>query len=339
VLPPRTLLLFGLLAGVSMAQPEPPTSSPPDAVHSLAVEIASQKGLKTPLRVEWQNKSSLSDTQSRELQETFVTQLAAVRGLLGEGDAASTLRVNLHDTPSYNVVAAEVPTSSGMEIRLLRISRTSIVARASAIDLPYARKQLLWAQREPILDAVEWRAPENTGEALLLVLGVENIVAYREAQPAAEVASATLLGSLTMRDPQGRIELSNSAGNSFSVQVPGRSCVATVADKMTASCASNGRSSVKDDPQAAAADDSVAVALPCDGSRWTLASDAGDKSSPDHLLLSDANADRSTATSLFEFGGPVISLAAGNAGTAVLVTFNLSSGEYEVYRITLSCRE
>jgi hypothetical protein len=314
------------------AQPDP-AGAVRDAVRSLAVEIAAQKAIKAPLRLEWLNSSSLSESESRALEEGFLAQLASVRGLLGSEPSLAALRVHLADTPSQLVLSAQFPSSSGTEVRLIRVSRESILGRPSLAKFPEARRQLLKTQREPVLDAMEWRDPAS-GEKLLLVLTRKALTVYQEGEVLTLRTSAELPGpSLISRDPRGSIRAGTAGANSLSVHLPGEVCSATMPEAIGMSCSPTGRSGARGD--AAAADQPVPMNLPCDGHRWTLATDGGDRTTPDRLLLSGEQPG-STGVPLFEFAGPVISLA-GDAATAVIVTFNLSSGEYEVYRITFAC--
>ena len=79
----------------------------------------------------------------------------------------------------------------------------------------------------------------------------------------------------------------------------------------------------------------------CGTQTWWLRSDSGDFASDDRLLLRNA-ANGKDAPSVAELGiaGPVISIAAGeSAGSATVTARNLSTGNYEVYRLAVTCGE
>jgi hypothetical protein len=82
------------------------------------------------------------------------------------------------------------------------------------------------------------------------------------------------------------------------------------------------------------------MALPsCGPQTWWLKSDSADWASEDRLLLRSAGAGKdSLPATEMSVSGPVISIsAADSAGSATVVTRDLRSGNYEVYRIALAC--
>jgi len=77
----------------------------------------------------------------------------------------------------------------------------------------------------------------------------------------------------------------------------------------------------------------------CGTQTWWLKSDSADWASEDRLLLRSAGAGKeSLPAAEMSVSGPVISIsAADSAGSATVVTRDLRSGNYEVYRIALAC--
>lgn len=77
----------------------------------------------------------------------------------------------------------------------------------------------------------------------------------------------------------------------------------------------------------------------CNHMPWILRSDSGDRSVADRLLLrssSQSKTDPSAAE--LEMPGPVLALSSDRTiFNATAVVFNLASGAYEVYRISLAC--
>jgi hypothetical protein len=77
----------------------------------------------------------------------------------------------------------------------------------------------------------------------------------------------------------------------------------------------------------------------CDARVWWLRGDGGDRTEPDRLELTVSSVSQGSA-SLAELSmpGPVLSISSGEALRAdTAVVFHLSTGNYEVYRITLAC--
>jgi hypothetical protein len=76
----------------------------------------------------------------------------------------------------------------------------------------------------------------------------------------------------------------------------------------------------------------------CDTSTWRLLGEGLDWTQPDRLLLVNAEMKRDEAVASLDFAGPLLRLAAAEDGkSALAVVFNLTSGSYEVYRITMVC--
>ena len=77
----------------------------------------------------------------------------------------------------------------------------------------------------------------------------------------------------------------------------------------------------------------------CGDGGWRLLSDGGDWSTPDLLQVVPDGIGRKGSTALLsDFPGPILSIAAGpSSGSALVVTRNLPTGDYEIYKITLAC--
>ena len=198
---------------------------------------------------------------------------------------------------------------------------------------PSLQEQLLWKQREPILDAVE----HPIGDAnLLLVLGRDTLWAYAPAHTQMELrAVAHIPGPLRpSRSLAGRIHFPKLELAHFLVELPGKTCSGTFADKIALDCAP--ANAAKRLPVATPA--SAKLLAPCDYTAWTLSSDDGDWSKPDRLFLRDVRSPSSDRTAALEAPGPVLSLgSAGDFTSSTAVILNLRTGEYEVYRYTLAC--
>jgi hypothetical protein len=79
------------------------------------------------------------------------------------------------ETATQLVIVARVATTEGEQVRVAQVSRSAFAAQDAAQPVPYLQKQLVWKQREPILDAVE-RA--TAAGSVLLVLGRETLWVY-----------------------------------------------------------------------------------------------------------------------------------------------------------------
>jgi len=330
------ILLFSMVASAAAPFVDPCTAREDplqEAIAALAGEILSIRNLQGPLRLDWRNESSLPPAESAALQSQFSEQLSGTRGLLSDEGSAPPLRVTMRDTPTHLVVVARVPSPDGEQIRVVQASRAALAAQETPQAAPSLQKQLLWKQREPILDAVEHSIGDSN---VLLVLGRDTLWAYGMVQTQMELRGvAHIPGSTRLsRSLVGHILFPKLEPARFLVEIAGKTCSGALAEKMTVECA----------PAIAARRSSAVVAAsakllaPCDYTAWTLSSDDGDWSRPDRLFLRDVRSPSSQRLAVLETPGPVLSLdSAADFGSSTGVVLSLNTGEYEVYRFTLAC--
>jgi len=310
-------------------------------VLTLANEVAAIRDLRGPFHLDWQNGSSLANAQSAALQSEFAARLAAVRGLLTDDAAAPLLRVTLRETPTQLVIVVRVATAEGEQVRVAQVSRAAFAAQEAALPAPYLQKQLVWKQREPILDAAEHTAGATS---VLIVLGRETLWIYSSPaeQPVLQ-AVAHIPGVVhASRALAGRIRFSMEDATHFLLELPGKTCSGSLAEKIVLDCVPtevrNARGGGKG-RSASPADDFAKLVAPCDHTAWILSSDTGDWSKPDRLFLHDSRSTVPDRTTVLETAGPVLALASGpEAASSTAVVFNLSTGEYEIHRFALACR-
>jgi hypothetical protein len=312
-----------------------------DAVLALANEVIAIRDLRGPFHLDWQNGSSLANAQSTALQSEFAARLAAVRGLLTDDAAAPLLRVTLRETATQLVIVVRVATAEGEQVRVAQVSRSAFAAQDAAQPAPYLQKQLVWKQREPILDALEHATAAGS---VLLVLGRETLWVYGSPSDQAVLQSvAHIPGAVhASRSLAGRIRFSNEDTTHFVLELPGKTCSGSLAEKMALDCVSaEGRSprgGVKG-RAALPADDSAKLVVPCDHTAWILTSDTGDWSKADRLFLHDSRSAVPDHTTVLETAGPVLALTSGpEAASSIAVVLNLSTREYEIHRFALACR-
>ncbi len=81
------------------------------------------------------------------------------------------------------------------------------------------------------------------------------------------------------------------------------------------------------------------LASACGRGVWRLSADPGDWSVPDRLLLRNSLLPNSAPSAAeLDLPGPSLSISTGrHMQSDTTVVFNLATGNYEVYRITLAC--
>ena len=330
-----------LLAESCAAHPSLSTEDPlQDALAALASEVVAIRELRGPFHLDWQNESSLAEAQLAALQSQFSARLEAVRLLATDEAAAPVLRVTLRETATQLVIVARIPAADGEQVRLVEVSRAALGAQDAPAPAPYLQKQLVWKQREPILDAVEHAKGSGS---VLLVLGREMLWVYGalSEQPALQAVAHVPGAVHPSRLLAGSIRFAKGDDANFVLELPGKACSGSLADKIVLDC-------VPADPQntrsgkrrfSPGAEDSAKLLAPCDRHVWTLSSDEGDWSKPDHLFLRGRENAAFDRTTVLETPGPVLALASGpEAASSTAVVLNVSTGEYEIYRFALACR-
>jgi hypothetical protein len=322
---------FGLI--LFLAPSHSRADSLADAAQALAGEVASIRNLRGPFVLEWQNSSSLESLQSDALRAQFSTRLAALRVTLNNDPSAPPMRVSLGETPTLLVFVASVRVAESEQDRFVTVPRAAYSPEDIGPSVPRLLKQLLWKQGERILDAAEIPAAQ-ANQAGLLVLSENSLSLYRMLNNTwVRQAAATLPGAApAMRAPEGRISLGPDQPNNFVLDLPDKVCNGTLGDQLVLDCLPNQRGASK---RAAPVSP---LSAPCDNFPWTLSSGKGDWTVPDSLFLINPRSATAAPSASLDVPGPVLSISSSSDSRASLaVIFNLSTGYFEVYRVTLAC--
>jgi hypothetical protein len=132
-----------------------------------------------------------------------------------------------------------------------------------------------------------------------------------------------------MRAARGEIRFSLGTEKPGSVVLSSESCDAAIGEKIELNC--RGASQPWRD--------GMFLASPCERGVGWLTAEAGDWSVPDRLLLRNPALPKSAPPAAeLDLPGPSLSISTGRRMLSdTTVVFNLSTGNYEVYRITLAC--
>jgi hypothetical protein len=299
-----------------------------DRVRALAREISTLPAARGPLRLVWKNASPLSAAQSEFLRRAFAAELTNQHALLSDDPSAPELRVSLHETPAHVLLAAELAASTGRtEVRFVEVPRAAIPAAGRGVSLFRLQKELIFTQRDIVLDAAEM--PGEPGKAGLLVLGKEWLVLFRPEKDGwqAQDSAPLHLPSALPRDVRGEIQLQGQRAQIF---LQGKICEASLEKRMNLECRAGSPVWRK----------RVTLNSACEAAALRLFAGDGDWTVPDHITLEEGNHidPPASAANALELPGPVLSLsAASDGGTAWAVVWNVASGNYEVYRITPTC--
>jgi hypothetical protein len=305
-----------------------------DAAHKLALKVCLAPH-NPSVQMLWQESPETSGYLSESRKKVFVDQISACGVSLTENSDAPPLRVTISLTATTALLSADSTSPDGTrQIRMVEIPRTSLFSPRDMASAPHLTSELLWEQEKPVYSAIEWLDPATHERFLLLLttgqvlrLGSEN-GAWKMMDaadlPAAGRRSRPGDGTFSYTHPEGKLELLFYR----------KACEFSV----------DGRFSIKCNESYPVTSLAVGLSSNCEQFRRNLITGNGDYTQPDRIILSrPAGAgvaaepgDKYSAS--VDTPGPVFDVtAAENWKAAFAVVRNLSTGNYEVYRITSVC--
>ena len=298
-----------------------------DAVRQLAERVATIPNLHGPVRLQFLQDSNFSSDTGKDWQETFRKEIERRHLSVNDDPAAGLLRVGLAETPTQLVLSASARVAEKDEVRLITFPR----ANFRAANLPVApvrlEKQLVYQTPDLILDASPLWNGAQSGMVLLTDHDAALSILRLDATGAVQQSiSLTPAGALITRDPHGELTLRS---DDASVLLPGKICEFTWPTPAEAKCHS-----------AKTTWRGPTVLTPsCDAGGWKLLADGSDWTTPDLLqAVPDNSSQKGSAAILSDFPGPILCInGEQNSSSALVVTRNLRTGNYEVYKITLAC--
>ena len=322
------LICFSLVlfAAPTLSAPHD-TPSLDDAIHQLADRVAAIPNLRGPFRLQFVQDPVFAADTGKDWQESFSHEIEKHHLPMKEDPAANLLRVGLSETPTQLVLAASVRVADKDEVRLVTFPRTAF----RAANLPVApiriERQLVYQSPDRIFDASSsWNGAEG-GMVLLAFHNADlSILRLDAAGQVSQTISLTAVGARFSRDPRGELTI---RGNDVAALLPGKSCEFTWATPSEAKCHS--AQPVWRNP--------TVLTPSCGAGRWKLLADGSDWTTPDVLqVVPDGSAREGSAALLSDFPGPIFTInGEQNPASALVVTRNLRTGNYEVYKIILVC--
>jgi hypothetical protein len=301
-----------------------------DAIRALARKVAPVVQRDRPVSLVWQNRSSVSDARSDLLRKLFAEELDRDNIAISQEPSAPVVRVSIGDTPTRVQFVAEVPSASGEMVLMNNLPRSALSAEEKSTSVPRLQKELIWQQPEAILDAIEHVSKEGK-QSFFLLLTRDSLLLYRgeKGQWALRDSKPIPLTDVPTRDPRAEIWFSPEHEDQVRVVLPKKACEAKLTDKILLNCR----------VEAEHWREGMFLMSPCNQALWWLRAEMGDRSTPDRLHLRNPSLPKTEPSiSVLELPGPVISISSGQALQAdSVVVFNLSTGNYEVYRISLAC--
>jgi hypothetical protein len=301
-----------------------------DAARSLARKVSAVPQRDRRFFLSWQNRSSLADEQSQSLKGFFTDEFGGGNLVESQESGGRALRVSIEETPASYVLIGEVPTATGETTRISRVARAALPSTGTSGLQHRLLKELIWQQQDPILGAVETgEDPNKPGP--LLILSRDNLSLYRRETDhwGLQDLKPILASEKPLRDLRGEIRFSWDRDKQNIILLPGETCDFEITEKVVLNCR----------PGVQTWGEGTLIASSCNSSVAWLRSESGDWSVPDRLLLRNPSLPKSAPSlSDLDLPGPLLSISSGHAlRSASAVVFNLTMGNYEVYRITVVC--
>jgi hypothetical protein len=254
----------------------------------------------------------------------------------GDTSDLPLLNIAIRLTASKVVLAASLANSGeSPQVRMTEIRRDTFSISHDASRAPRLQGELLWQQERPFHSAMEWYDP-STQQHFLFLLGQGSLVRLRSTNEVwAELDSAELpvAGSRSRLPGGGGTFVYHSSDTKLQILMYRKLCEFEPAGSLSITCTDTHIGGKV-----------LHISSECGNAPWSLWTESGDYTQRDHIICGKTEvtaaellANEATSHSL-EMPGPVLDISsARDSKAATAVVRNLSTGNYEVYRITLAC--
>jgi hypothetical protein len=244
------------------------------------------------------------------------------------------LTVSMQLTASQALLIPDwMDSRRGRQTSMVEIPRASLFVAREIPPAPQLQRELFWQQVKPVESAIEWVDPASQ-EHLLFVLSDGTLSRMRSENGAWKPLDTTGLPAVRRhsRSGDGSFVYTDSAG-SLGILLDGKVCALKLEERVSFACAGVNPPTTP-----------LRILSACEEMPRYLATSAQDYAQPDRIILRSpvvsqaAPPPKEGDASSVEVPGPVLSITvAGNIKAAFAVVRNLSTGIYEVYRITAVC--
>jgi hypothetical protein len=299
------------------------------AVEQLADRVVSIANLRGPLRVQYFEDGAFAAETGKDWQDAFRKLLEKSRLAVTEDASANLLRVGLAETPTDVVLSAGVRVNEKEEVRFVTLPRRALVIANVPVSPIRVDQQLVYQSADRILDATF--TADEAGPGLAILANRTAGLAVLRVDGGGEIKQTIVLagsGVRASRDNDGEIMVGSDGGTAA---LAGKVCAFTWNTSQDVSChtAKPGRRGAPE------------LRPRCGDGTWKLLADGTDWFAPELLqVIPDGSSRKGSTALLSNFPGPILRVSTGgeqSADSALVVTRNLRTGNYEVYKVTLAC--
>jgi len=340
----RAILFLFVLIGIPSAAR---SATLEDHAKELAREIAAALPAQENVSCEFRNISSLQPDEVAGIEQVFKAELQGLGvRLSSSSETAIQVAVTLSENFKGFVWTGEIHKGDSSQVFLIDAER-SPENRSFADAMPVTiQSEKFWEGPERILDAGE---VSNGAGKFWLVLLLPGGLRIQDKQTGA--ASTLVIGTAasTSRDPWGNLNI-GPIGNTVGLFLPPHACTVNLEIGSLAECLPTGgpeappggRTPVEVDitppgPPPQGKGTQIEMGSVCGGANQFLATGAGDYTQTDSLQVFETKSSGSLAVSAeLNFPGPITGLHSVSETPRVVVR-NLTTGNYEAYRLSFSC--
>ncbi len=289
---------------------------------------------KQAVKVAWQEFPQSSGYLSDARKKVFLDQISACGMAPAENSDAPVLMVTMQVTASRALLIAYwTDTTAGRQTYMVEISRAALFVARETSPAPQLQRELLWQQEKPIQSAMEWQ-DGGTQERYLFLLSDGLLMRCRFENGVWKVIDSAELPASSRRSRSGDESIFYSkAKDKIELILYNKTCDFTNSGRISFTCAGS-------DPSGKAAE----LLSACEDLPRYLSSGKGDYTQLDRIILKRGGGNGTVASpeesysSSVDMPGPVLDISmTENSKAASAVVKNLSTGNYEVYRITAVC--
>lgn len=321
-----------------------------DSAREFAQKIAAALLSKENVSYEIRNLSSLQAGEVARIEQAFKTELKDRGATVAIGAGPITIVVTLSENFKNLVWTGEIHQGSAPLVILLEVRRPSENRALTAIMPVSMHSEKFWEGRERILDAGEISDGAGKSWLVLLLPGGLRIL---DRQTGATTATEIISNQNASRDPWGNLGFGKS-GNEFGIFLSPHFCSMNLETRNLSGCSPGDESTGNSPgshfpvmidvappgaPPAGKGTEIVLGAPVCGGASQFLATGARDYTQPDSLQLFELKSGVAVPASVeLNFPGPITALHAASE-TPRAVVKNLTTGNYEAYRLSFSCSQ
>lgn len=301
-----------------------------DAAHELAMKVC-VAAHKQPVKVAWQESLQSSGYLSEARKKIFLDQISACGMEAAENSDAPILTVTMQVTPSKALLIASSTEAVSPQIYVIELPRASLFVARETAPAPQLKRELLWQQEKPIQSALEWQDP-TTEERSLFLLSEGLFIRFDSENGVWKWMDSAQFLPVGRRPRAGEVSLFYSHAKERVELVLGKKvCDLDLTPHFGYTCTDTevgGRT--------------TELSSTCEQSPRYLVTGKGDYTQTDRITLAGAAGAAAAADAPYagsvDMPGPVLDISvAENSKAAAAVVKNLSTGNYEVYRITAVC--